>query len=84
MLIGVWSLGDITEAVGCGGRRVFVLFTNTSGAESLRRCDSGGEAMIMKRRGRRIDCVAKFCDDAMAFRGNTDSNACGTNQEYHY
>ena len=40
---------------------MFVLLTDTSGAESLHRCDSGGEAM--KRRGRRIECVAKFCDE---------------------
>ena len=38
-----------------------VLLSDTSGAESLHRCDSGGEAM--KRRGRRIECVAKFCDE---------------------
>ena len=56
LFIELWSLDDITEAEGWGGRRVFVLPANTSGAESLHRCDSGGEAM--KRRGRRIEFLA--------------------------
>ena len=56
-------LYDATEAEGCGGRGVFdiVLLPNKSGAETLHRCGSGGDAM--KRRGRRVDCdIAKLCD----------------------
>ena len=55
------SFGIIKEAEGCCGGRVYVLLAITSGAESLHRCDSGGGAM--KRRGRRIEFVAKFCDE---------------------
>ena len=47
IIIGMRSLGGIAEVKGCGGRRVslLVLQPNTSGAESLDRCDNGGEAM---------------------------------------
>ena len=57
----MWSLVVITEVEGCGGRRVLVLLADTSGAESIHRCETGGGAM--RRRGRRIKFVAKFCDE---------------------
>ena len=57
---GIWSMAEATETEKCGGRRVFVIITDTSGTESRYRRDSGG---VAKRRDRRIECVAKFCDE---------------------